>query len=172
MKVEISEIKKKRDVFPRVRLNEDAIERYMTLYEQGKTKALTVQKGTKVLIDGFHRLEALKRLGKEYVGVEDRDLPDSELLVEAYLMNKGHGVPITREERNNLIIKLRFDQERTLEEIAKTVDLRADARFYILGLCILRWERRELKKLNPQKGDRPFLWRARRESMQCSQNNI
>jgi len=123
LKVKISEIKKKREVFLRDRLNQDAIERYMELYKQGKTKAIVVQKGTKVLIDGYHRLEALKRLGEEYVEVEERVIPDSKLVIEAYRLNEANGVSISRKERNNLIIKLKFDLEMKHVEIAKIVNV-------------------------------------------------
>ena len=127
LKIRLSEIKKRKYVFAREELNRDAVERYKTLYEQGKTKALIVQKGTKVLIDGFHRWKALRELGIQYVEVEEKDVPDSELLVEAYHMNKDHGVPINTRERNNLIVRLRFDEKRSLEEIARIVDLSVSA---------------------------------------------
>jgi len=122
-KIKVSQIKKKRNIFVRERLNLDAIERYKILYELGKTKPFVVQKGTNILLDGWHRLEAVKALGIAEVEIIEKDIPDSELLAESYRLNKGHGVPLNRTERNMMIVRLRFEENRTLEYIAKIVDM-------------------------------------------------
>jgi len=60
IRVNIEKLKALPDLFNTVRgcLNEDAVQRYMELYQSGREKAIKVQAGTNIVIDGFHRLEA------------------------------------------------------------------------------------------------------------------
>ena len=62
--MKIRDIVKKHENYPRVALDEDTVIRYRGQYELGEhLPPLIVQKESCILIDGFHRLEALKRLG-------------------------------------------------------------------------------------------------------------
>ena len=85
---------------------------------EGWCKAILIQKGTLKLIDGAHRLEATQRLGKDKISVTEIDIRDSDLRAEAYNANKKHGVPYTKEERNNIIVRLNTEDGKTQEEIA------------------------------------------------------
>jgi site-specific DNA-methyltransferase (adenine-specific) len=110
-------------IWIRKNYNRDAIERYKEWYESGKTKPLIVQAGTLKLIDGFHRLQALKELGIKKVEVIEKNIPDNELRVEALKINLEHGIPLSKEERNETIKKLYLEDNLTQSEIAKIVGL-------------------------------------------------
>ena len=103
MKVKLTDIERNPQL--QRHLDEDAVARYQELYEEGKGKPLTVQKGTLVLIDGYHRLEAAKRAGLEEIEVEEIDVPDdlSSQLVAAYRANRDHGVPSDRSQSSWLV---------------------------------------------------------------------
>ena len=122
-RVAISRLKVREDLFIRFRLDEDAVQRYMELYRSGWEKAIKVQAGTNVVIDGFHRLEACKRLGLKKILVEYVEADDKDLRALAYKYNRAHGVPLTREERNNLIVKLYFEDGKTQRQIAELMGL-------------------------------------------------
>ena len=122
-RVAISRLKVREDLFIRFRLDEDAVQRYMELYRSGWEKAIKVQAGTNVVIDGFHRLEACKRLGLKKILVEPVEVDDKDLRALAYKYNRSHGVPLTREERNNLIVKLYFEDGKTQQQIAELMGL-------------------------------------------------
>ena len=72
----INEIVVKYEYYPRITLNEYTITQYKEQYELGESlPPLVIQKEKHILIDGFHRLEAQKRLGWEETEVELRDIP-------------------------------------------------------------------------------------------------
>ena len=107
----------------RSKLDEDQIARYMDMYLAGKEKAIKVQAGTNVVIDGFHRIEACKRLGLKKILVEYVDVKDDDLLIESWISNMKHGVPPTREERDNFIIRAIKEFGKTPQQIAEIVGL-------------------------------------------------
>jgi len=122
-RVDILDLKICRDLFIGFRLDEDEVQRYMELYRSGWEKAIRVQAGTNVVIEGFHRIEACKRLGLKKILVELVEVDDKDLRALAYKYNRPHGVPLTREERNNLIVKLYFEDGKTQQQIADLVGL-------------------------------------------------
>ena len=122
-RVNIESLIIRRDLFIRSRLNEDAIQRYMDLYRSGREKAIKVQAGTKVVIEGFHRLEACRRLGIKKILVEYVEADDKDLRALAYKYNRAHGVPFTREERNKLIVDLYFKDGWTQQQLADLTGL-------------------------------------------------
>jgi len=118
-KIKIDDIKVIRKYSPRLKMNSDAVERYMDAFRVGEhLPPLAVQKEKLILIDGFHRYEALKELGKEEVEVELVDIPESEIRAEAVRRNRKHGIPLTREERDNDILLFR-QEGRSIKEIAE-----------------------------------------------------
>ena len=101
--------------------SEEAIGRYMEKYESGTSKPILVKEIDRqhfILIDGHHRLEALKRLKAEKIEVEVIDIPDKEIYSKAVESNQGHGVPLTPKEQENILIKL-VEEGKTQQEIAK-----------------------------------------------------
>jgi len=123
VRVDISSLKIREDLFIRSGLNEDAVQRYMELYQSGKEKAIKVQAGTNIVIDGFHRLKACERLGLKKILAEYVEADEKDLRALAYKYNRIHGVPLTREERNKLIADLYFKDGWTQQQIADLVGL-------------------------------------------------
>jgi len=123
VRVEIEKLIIRRDIFIRSDLNEDAVQRYMDLYLSGKEKAIKVQAGTNIVIDGFHRLKACERLGLKKILAEYVEADEKDLRALAYKYNRIHGVPLTREERNKLIADLYFKDGWTQQQIADLVGL-------------------------------------------------
>jgi len=127
VRVDIKDLVVRKDLFIRFGLNEDAIQRYMDLYRSGKEKAIKVQAGTNVVIEGFHRLEACRRLGLKKILVEYIEADDKDLRALAYKYNRAHGVLFTREERNKLIVDLYFEDGWTQQQIADLTGLSVQA---------------------------------------------
>ena len=101
--------------------SEEAIGRYMEKYESGTSKPILVKEIDRqhfILIDGHHRLEALRRLKAEKIEVEVIDISDKEIYSKAVESNQGHGVPLTPKEQENILIKL-VEEGKTQQEIAK-----------------------------------------------------
>lgn len=122
--MKISEIKVVKKYSPRVQLDKDTISRYKELYELGVDLGpLTIQKKDKILIDGFHRIMALKRLSIKEVEVVIVDIPESEIYAESIRINNPNPQPFNKEDRNRQIWRLRHDEERTYREISKIVQL-------------------------------------------------
>lgn len=124
MKLKITEIKVEMKYLPRIKLDLDTIERYKEAYEICEDlPPLVVQKENHILIDGFHRFEAQKRLGYENVEVILMDIPEDEIYVTSIKCNRRHGLPFSREDRDAQIRNLRFETTPplTYEEIGKAV---------------------------------------------------
>ena len=78
----------------------------MEKYESGTSKSILVKEIDRqhfILIDGHHRLEALKRLKAEKIEVEVIDISDKEIYSKAVESNQGHGVPLTPKEQENIL---------------------------------------------------------------------
>lgn len=121
--LKLSKIKVDTTFFIREGYNRDAIERYKDQYsaEQNDLPPLLLQKDTNILIDGFHRLKALKELDQEFAQVEF--LATDQPFVEAVQRNIEHGVPLSKYERNEIIKKLYLDQNLTKEQVGEIVGL-------------------------------------------------
>lgn len=136
IRVEIGKLRVRKDLLIRSDLSEDAVQRYMDLYQSEKEKAIKVQAKTNVIIDGLHRYEAAKRLGLEKVLVEPLDTDDRDLRTLAYKYNRVHGVPLSREERNRLISVLYLEDGKTQRQIAELMWLSESAIRKILGTVL------------------------------------
>jgi len=109
--------------------SEEAIGRYMEKYESGTSKAILVKEIDRqhyVLIDGFHRLEAIKRLKKRKIEAEITNIEDKELYSKAVEQNVEHGVRLTSDEEEKIILEL-FEQGKTQEEMGKIFHLSQQA---------------------------------------------
>lgn len=85
------------DFFVRVHLNDAHVQHLMVLYAAGtKLPPLLISTDRNRLIDGRHRLAALKALGKKAVEVEwDEASNDGDLLIHALQANIGGALPPT-----------------------------------------------------------------------------
>jgi ParB-like chromosome segregation protein Spo0J len=104
---------------PRAQLCEETISRYMESLDA--LPPVSIQEGTGVLVDGFHRVEAATRLGAEVVPIRMLDIPDEELHLYAGLANCGHGRALNRAERNRFIVRLVEQYRWPVEKVARSV---------------------------------------------------
>jgi ParB-like chromosome segregation protein Spo0J len=104
---------------PREQLCEETISRYMESFDA--LPPVSIQEGTGVLVDGFHRVEAAARLGAEAIPVRMLDIPDEELHLYAGLANCGHGRALSRPERNRFIVRLVEQYEWPADKVARSL---------------------------------------------------
>ena len=114
--------------YPRGNVDEDRVLRYREKYEAGEEMGppLIVLRRTTAVLDGWHRLTALQRLGREEVDVEYRPLPDgmTPKLFAASLTNRaGRGDLSEPEQREIALEFLREDDTRTAEFTAQALGL-------------------------------------------------
>ena len=102
-----NEIKIKLGINPRKELRSEIIEHYINIFDV--LPPVVVQKNTGVLIDGFHRIEAARFLQREDIEVEAIEVEDNDLFAEACRRNSTHGLALSRDERNEAIVKLYRD---------------------------------------------------------------
>jgi hypothetical protein len=63
-------------------------------------------KGKLILVDGLHRLEATRKLGKTAIDAKIlKGLTEKEIFIEAVRLNIKHGQPLCASEINNIILK-------------------------------------------------------------------
>jgi ParB-like chromosome segregation protein Spo0J len=110
---------------PRAQLCEETISRYMESFDA--LPPVSIQEGTGVLVDGFHRVEAATRLGSEAVPVRMLDIPDEELHLYAGLANCGHGRALNRVERNRFIVRLVEQYQWPAEKVARSIGVSASS---------------------------------------------
>jgi len=102
--------------------SEEAIGRYMEKYESGTSKPISVKEIDRqhyILIDGHHRIEALKRLKRRKIEADVLDITDKELYSRAVEKNVEHGVSLTKDEEKEIIVNFIGDG-KTHDEMAKT----------------------------------------------------
>lgn len=113
------------ELSPRKGLAEETVIRYMESFES--LPPVRVQRGSNVLVDGYHRVEAAVRLGLEHVPVDEEPIPDDELKMVAGLANTQHGQPLTRQERNSLAVALVRNYGKLREEVGQLLGMSASA---------------------------------------------
>ena len=132
-KVDVETLRIDQNFSFRSRLDQDQVARYMDLYRSGKEKAIKVQKGRNVVIDGFHRVEACKRLGIKKILAKYIDVEDNDLLIESWISNMKHGVPPSREERDRFIVRSVTEFGKTPQQIADLVGIGSRRIYQIIG---------------------------------------
>lgn len=110
---------------PRSQLCEETIIRYMESFDS--LPPVSIQEGTGVLVDGFHRVEAASRLGAEVIPVQMLDIPDEELHLYAGLANCNHGRALSRAERNRFVVRLVEEFGWPADRVARTVGISASS---------------------------------------------
>ncbi len=101
------------------KLDEVMVGRYIEKYESGTSKPILVKRIGRdkyILVDGKHRLKACKNLKRNKIDCELFDGDD--IYSKAVEMNQEHGIPLTKEEEETVLINL-FEMGKTQEEIAK-----------------------------------------------------
>lgn len=96
-----------RSLNPRLHgVDSDVVEFYATIFKDVVWPPILVDRATHKLLDGWHRVEAAKRVGVYTLAVQYVDAKEEELFALAVKANLGHGVHLAREERFKAIIRL------------------------------------------------------------------
>lgn len=100
----IDDVQFVKDLYPRLREDDAAIERYRSAVDL--LPPIVVARGT-ILVDGFHRWQAHRREGATAVDVEDLgNISDTEIFNESIRRNSTHGHQLSRKDKENLAGKL------------------------------------------------------------------
>jgi len=126
--IEIKKIHRDKEFFLRLGYSDDAVNRYMEMYEAGKTNPILVAKKEKtdgdkteyILVDGFHRISASKNMGREFIDANIEEIKPEDIRQRALQENLKHGVALTKLERDMQIIKLAKTDNKTERAIADT----------------------------------------------------
>jgi transcriptional regulator with XRE-family HTH domain len=127
---------------------------------------IIIQLKGRILIDGWHRLEAFKQLGFISVRVKELDISESECLPTSIRINSHHGKKLNDDERDDAIRFLRFERGMSIPQIADYVNMsRSGVRDICLRIkgsiidlnnanidCRTKTGRRYVSKLTKRKG--------------------
>ena len=120
--VRFTQVELKEEIILAIRreIDPSLVERYLEKYENGvELPPLDVQKDTYVLINGYHRYQALKTLGREQVKVKVWEVNDADLLYLAYRLNNEQGQTVNSNARNTLIWRARYSDKKSQKEIGQ-----------------------------------------------------
>jgi hypothetical protein len=93
-----------KELYPRMREDEAAIERYRLALDQ--LPPITIARG-RILVDGFHRLQAHKREGATVIQAEDLgNLSEAEIFNESIKRNATHGQQLSTKDKAHVASKL------------------------------------------------------------------
>jgi hypothetical protein len=100
IQISVDDIVFDKNLYPRFGQDDETIERYLPAI--GLFPPIVVARG-RILVDGFHRLQAYKREGIKTIKAEDLgDMPDIEILKQAIRRNAGHGRQLDlKDKRHN-----------------------------------------------------------------------
>jgi len=127
--IKIRDIIADTDLHPRVKLNENAIDDYAQAMQAGidLPPIIVFQEGRKYhLADGWHRLEAARRIGRSRVMAEVRKGDRRDTLLYAVGANATHGLRRTSADKRKAVQLLLDDpewQQWSVEAIAKTCNV-------------------------------------------------
>lgn len=101
-------------------LDNETIERYMESFEQLPPVVVFDTGDRYLLADGFHRYEAVKKLGRDEIEAEIKQGTRQDAEKYAALANLQHGKPLTRAERRKAVERmLKLHTERANNWIAQ-----------------------------------------------------
>lgn len=104
MKLSVEKIEFVKELYPRLREDDAAIERYRAALD--RLPPIVVAR-KRVLVDGFHRWQAHRREGSKTVEVEDLgNLTDAEIIRESISRNAAHGQQLSNKDKQRLAGKL------------------------------------------------------------------
>ena len=127
--VRIDELKFDWDLYPRLKLG------WLTAYQYAQAMRANAVfppivvgefEGEFWVVDGWHRVEALKMLGEQFVeAVVKRFESKRDMFVEAIKLNASHGRPLSVQEKVRLIHRLKemkFEVEKISEIVKVPID--------------------------------------------------
>ncbi len=118
--LELSEINIDKKLNVRNSVDNKTVERYTECFEQLPPIVVFETDDGYLLTDGFHRVEAAKRLERENIKAEIREGTRQDAEEHAALANLQHGKPLTRTERRKAVERmLMLYPERSASWIAE-----------------------------------------------------
>lgn len=115
----LSEIVQQHAVWPRDDYDDAALVRYRECLD--RLPPVRVDRQTRVLLDGFHRVKVHQECGRSEIPVIFEDCPPHHHLARSLELNL-HGAPVSTTQRNRVLAKL-AEQGFTQTEIAKVAGL-------------------------------------------------
>jgi transposase len=116
----VSAIRFVKELYPRIKPNDEAIERYRDALE--KLPPIVVARDG-VLVDGYHRWQAHVREGVETIQAEDLgNLSDAEIMREAIVRNASHGQQLSRADKKREAGKF-WDAFKNLDPKERTTEI-------------------------------------------------
>jgi hypothetical protein len=118
--IQVSSIRFVKELYPRIKPNDEAIERYRDALE--KLPPIVVARDG-VLVDGYHRWQAHVREEVETIQAEDLgNLSDAEILREAIVRNAAHGQQLSRQDKQREAGRL-WEAFRHLDPPERTTEI-------------------------------------------------
>ena len=151
LELEINSIYVPWDLFPRVVTGvvEDKVKEYADMIESGVEfdPILVWDKGGEYwVIDGVHRLEAHKRVGRSTIKAELISCKDEiDCQIKAIQANLKHGLSIKKEEKISLVQKFYYHRGISVEELSKIFGISEKTIYRWIG-DIIRQKKEELKE--------------------------
>lgn len=127
-------------------LDEETVARYMECFEE--LPPVDVFDGG-LLVDGFHRVEAAKRLGLEEIEAKQHKGDRRAALVFAAIANTDHGKPLTQKERRAAAERLLDNTDWSHVEIARRLGTAPRTVDYIVDERVVRSQICDPGKLSP-----------------------
>ncbi len=112
--LELAELTIEQSIQPRAQLNEETVESYRALLQDGEVLPPVVVymvDDKPVLAAGFHRVEALRRAGRAKVCAEVRHGTRRDAQLHAIESNRRHGLPLSRADKQRAVKLLLEDEE-------------------------------------------------------------
>ena len=147
--IQVSSIRFVKELYPRIKPNDEAIERYRDALEK-LPPIVTARDG--VLVDGYHRWQAHVREGSEQIQAEDLgNLSDAEILREAITRNAAHGQQLSRADKRHEAGRLyqmwgHLDSKQRTAEIAELLAVRESS--------VYEWTKDDRKQEKLQQQDK------------------
>ena len=125
--IKVSDLVLDYNLYPRTETSKVHISQMAEALEAGvKFPPIIVDAKSLRVVDGFHRVEAYKRLKRETIEAELREYPsEAELFAEAARLNASHGRPLSPYDRKRIVLRLKelgFERERIAEIIQARVE--------------------------------------------------
>lgn len=85
-------------------INNEIVEQYRNSID--KLPPIVVQKDKKILVDGFHRLQAHVIEGTKTIKAKFLDIPEDQILIESIKRNNTHGHQLSKDDKQRLAREL------------------------------------------------------------------
>ena len=105
--ISVHDLQLDRSFNPRLHgVDQEVVEHYASIFKEVIWPPILVDRASRRLIDGWHRVEAAKRVGVYSLPVQWVDAKEDELFALAIKANLAHGIRLSREERFKAIVRL------------------------------------------------------------------